>query len=75
MCFLYRDSNNHARFTHAKIFRGTDNLITMRSVDTSANAPVQLNTLIPNFPPTADAVTQLTGTVYTQFFILKALLT
>ena len=65
MCFLYRDFNNHVRFTHARIFRATDSLITMRSVDTTANAPVQLNTLISNFPPTANAVTQLTGTVYT----------
>lgn len=65
MCFLYRDFNNHVRFTHTQIFRATDSLITMRSVDTTANALVQLNAPIPNLPPTADAVTQLTGTVYT----------
>jgi len=37
----------------------------MYSVDTTQNAPVLLNLPIPNFPATADAVSQLTSTVYT----------
>ena len=47
---------------NSKVTDATGALVTMRSVDQNPNAQVAINALIPNFPPTPDDVSQMTGT-------------
>jgi hypothetical protein len=68
MSFLRRDWNVNAKFENSKIHLPTEPLVVMRSVDTTPNARVPLNTPIANFPQDADAVSQLNGTLSSPIF-------
>ena len=48
---------------NSKVADATEALVTMRSIDQNPNAQVAINAPIPNFPPTPDDVSQMTGTL------------
>jgi hypothetical protein len=52
------ESSNEER----KVNDATEALVVMHSIDQSLNPQVPINRVILNFPPTPDAVSEMTGT-------------